>query len=248
MKKILSIIIIVIIATTSYAQNDSTWQKGNQAYAEGDYKTAIEYYQATIDSIGPSAEAFYNLGNAYYKTNELGLAILNYERALNINPFHKDTKYNLQIAQERITDNVVDNTFFISKWIKNLIHALKAHTWMWISVCLFIISLIALFLYFFSKTLAIRKVGFHTAWITLLFSIFAFVFCMIGNSHENSRSEAIIMAGIVNAKASPDRSGTDIFVLHEGTKVRITDSISDWVEIEVGNNKGWIPEKAAERI
>ena len=111
-----------------------------------------------------------------------------------------------------------------------------------------IISLIALFLYFFSKTLAIRKVGFHTAWITLLFSIFAFVFCMIGNSHENSRSEAIIMAGIVNAKASPDRSGTDIFVLHEGTKVRITDSISDWVEIEVGNNKGWIPEKAAERI
>ncbi len=249
MKRILNIILATITAIGSYAQSDSIWQSANQAYADADYATAIVQYQTILDSIGPSAEIYYNLGNAYYKTNELGRAILNYERTLAINPFHKDAKYNLRIAQERIVDKVTDNnSFFISKWTKSLIHSLKAHTWMWISVGLFLLTLIGLFVYFFSKNIALRKTGFHIAWIALLTSIISLIFCLVSNAQEQSHSEAIIMAGIVNAKASPDRSGTDLFVLHEGTKVYITDSISEWIEIEVGQNKGWIPQKAAERI
>lgn len=249
MKRICNIIISLFCVLNLFAQDTALWQQANQVYADGDYKKAAALYSAAIDSLGASAELYYNLGNAYYRSNELGLAILNYERALAVNPFYKDAKYNLEIAQERITDNVTDTqSFFLSKWINALIHTLKAHTWMWISVSLFLLALVGLFCYFFAKSLALRKTGFHVAWIALLISIVTLVFCLVGNSQEQSRREAIIMAGIVNAKASPDRSGTDLFVLHEGTKVRITDRLTDWVEIEVGNNKGWIPAKAAERI
>ena len=247
--KRLSIILIFALSLVNASVAQDYFTLGNQAYSDGDYATAIDNYQKALDSAGISAETYYNLGNAYYRSNELGLAILNYERALAVNPLYKDAKYNLGIAQERITDNVVDtNTFFLSKWINALIRTLKAHTWMWISIATFLLCLIGLFFYFFSKNIALRKTGFHTAWITLLLSIISLTFCLVENSQEKNRSEAVIMAGIINAKASPDRSGTDLFVLHEGTKVNITDSISDWIEIEVGNNKGWIPAKAAERI
>ena len=245
------IFIILCFATCilQISAQPSIFQQANQSYADGDYKTAIILYQQELDSVGPSDGTYYNLGNAYYRSNELGLAILNYERALAINPFHKDAKYNLEIAQSRIIDNVVDNqSFFLSKWINNLINLFKAHTWMTVSLITFLLTLFGLFVYFFSKQLVLRKTGFHIAWISFLFFITTLIFCLVGNSREKSHNSAIIMAGIVNAKASPDRSGTDLFVLHEGTKVHITDELTDWVEIEVGNNKGWIPVKTVERI
>lgn len=247
MKKIF--LFTILLACTIAQAQDYSFQQANQAYANGDYKTAISLYQSVLDSANRSTEVYYNLGNAYYKDNEIGLAILNYERALLQDPSNKDAKYNLSLAQERITDNIeAEDGYFLSRWVKNLILKLKAHTWMWISVALFLITLIGLFIFFFSKNIALRKTGFHCAWIALLFSITTLSFCIVRNQHETSHDKAIVLSSIVNAKASPDHSGTDLFVLHEGTKVSITDTLGEWVEIEVGNYKGWIQAKTLERI
>ncbi len=220
----------------------------NERYAEGEYAQAVELYQATLQN-GASAEVYYNLGNAYFKLGELAQSILAYERALRLDPGFKDAAHNLQFAQSRIVDNIDDHSaFFLSKWMFSLRNMLSESTWTWLSISLFIICLIGLFFFFFYPHIVGRKVGFHIAWITLLLSISSIFFSASLHNRDTLRTEAIITQSIVHAKSSPDKSGTDLFVLHEGTKVNIESTLSGWVEIQVGDNIGWVHMDACERI
>ena len=209
------------------------FSQANAQYAEGNYAEAAAQYEQVITE-QPSAEAYYNLGNAYFKQGELAQAILAYERALRIEPSYKDAKHNLLFAQSRIVDNIEDTqSFFLSNWLKAIRNALM---------------LIGFFLFAFSQTVWVRKTAFYTSLVALLIS---FVACInAGSLHhrDTERAEAIITQGIVNAKSSPDRSGTDLFTVHEGTKVEITETIGDWCCIHVGNYIGWMPLAHLERI
>ncbi len=224
------------------------YTQANELYAAGEYAQAIELYQAQLQE-APSAEAYYNIGNAYFKTGELAQSILAYERALRLNPSFKDAEHNLQFAQTRIIDNIDDHSaFFLSKWVISFRNALSESAWIWWSISLFILCLIGLFFFFFLSNIIGRKAGFHTAWVALLLSIMSLSFAASLHNRNTERKEAIITQSIVNAKSSPDKSGTDLFVLHEGTKVNIESILSGWVEIQVGNNIGWIHQDACERI
>jgi tetratricopeptide (TPR) repeat protein len=224
------------------------FSQANAQYAEGNYAEAAAQYEQVITE-QPSAEAYYNLGNAYFKQGELAQAILAYERALRIEPSYKDAKHNLLFAQSRIVDNIEDTqSFFLSNWLKAIRNALNQQTWMILSIALFICMLIGFFLFAFSQTVWVRKTAFYTSLVALLIS---FVACInAGSLHhrDTERAEAIITQGIVNAKSSPDRSGTDLFTVHEGTKVEITETIGDWCCIHVGNYIGWMPLAHLERI
>ena len=234
------------IASTLSAQ--TTFEEANQLYADGNYTDAVAAYEHLLQE-HPAAEVYYNLGNAYYRQNELAKAILNYERALRLKPYDKDARYNLQFAQSRIIDNIEDkDAFFIKKWVTALRNLLAESTWCIIAIAMFLLTITGAFVFAFSRNIGLRKAGFHTAWIALLLSI-----CSIGlaaslHHRDTARAEAIIMQGIVNAKASPDKSGTDLFTLHEGTKVTIRSTLSEWAEITVGDNRGWIRLNTMERI
>lgn len=238
-------ILLCVCAMSLHAQ---TFQEANDLYAAADYEGAISAYTAVLAD-SPSAEVYYNLGNAYFKTGELAQSILAYERALRLKPNYKDAQYNLEFAEQRITDNIEDNhTFFLSAWWITLRNQLSAYTWMLTSIALFVLCLIGLFLFAFLHTVWVRKTAFHGAWIALLICICTLSFSLSLVHRDNVREEAIITQGVVNAKASPDKSGTDLFVLHEGTKVRIKDSVNGWLEIHVGGNIGWVKSVALERI
>jgi tetratricopeptide (TPR) repeat protein len=217
-------------------------------YAEGNYaEAATMYEQMVVDQ--PSAEVYYNLGNAYFKQGELAQAILAYERALRLKPSYKDAQYNLQFAQSRIVDNIEDTqSFFLSNWMRAVRNALSMQVWMWLSIGLFILMLLGFFLFAFSQTVWLRKTAFYCSIVALVISIAACVNASSLYQRDTERAEAIITQGIVNAKSSPDRSGTDLFTIHEGTKVRITDVIGDWCCIHVGNNIGWMQLAHLERI
>lgn len=233
--------LLFIILTTLFAN-------ANAQYAEGNYaEAALQYEQIIAEQA--SAEAYYNLGNAYFKQGELAHAILSYERALRLQPAHKDAKHNLQFAQSRIIDNIQDTqSFFLSNWLKAVRNALGTQTWIVLSIAVFVYTLIALFLYAFSHILWLRKTAFYTSIVALLISIVAGINAGSLHKRDTERKEAIITQGIVNAKASPDRSGTDLFTIHEGTKVEITETIGDWCCIHVGNYIGWMPLAYLERI
>jgi len=233
--------LLFIFLTTLFAQ-------ANAHYAEGNYAEAVEQYKEVLAE-QPSAEVYYNLGNAYFKQGELSQSILAYERALRLKPTMKDAKHNLQFAQTRIVDNIEDTqSFFLSSWLKTVRNSLNQQVWIILSISLFVLALMGFFFFAFSRTIWLRKTAFYTSLVALLFSICACANAGSLYKRDSLRAEAIITQGIVNAKASPDRSGTDLFTIHEGTKVRITDVIGDWCCIHVGNNIGWMQLAHLERI
>lgn len=233
--------LLFIFLTTLFAQ-------ANANYAEGNYTEAVQQYQEVLAE-QPSAEVYYNLGNAYFKQGELSQSILAYERALRLKPTMKDAKHNLQFAQTRIVDNIEDTqSFFLSSWLKTVRNSLNQQAWIIFSISLFVFALVGFFFFAFSRTIWLRKTAFYTSLVALLISICACANAGSLHKRDSLRAEAIITQGIVNAKASPDRSGTDLFTIHEGTKVRITDVIGDWCCIHVGNNIGWMQLAHLERI
>lgn len=220
----------------------------NTQYSEGNYAEAISIYQQQIVE-QPSAEVYYNLGNAYFKQGELSQAILAYERALRIKPSYKDAQHNLQFAQSRIVDNIEDTqSFFLSQWLTAIRNALSLQLWMVISISMFVLMLLGVFLFAFSHIVWLRKTSFYTGLVALVISIVACANAGSLHKRDTLRAEAIITQGVVNAKSSPDRSGTDLFTIHEGTKVFITETIGDWACIHVGNNIGWMQLSHLERI
>ena len=235
----------LLISVLTFAQSDFDF--ANAAYADGRYEEAAAGYEALLAE-GPNATLYYNLGNACFKQGELAQAILNYERALRLEPNHKDARYNLKFAQSRITDNIVEQDFFLSSWARAIRNSLRERTWLILSISLFILGLVGILLFLLGREAWLRKAAFHTAWIALLFSLITGLNAYSLHQRDTLRNEAIITQGVVNAKSSPDRSGTDLFTLHEGTKVTIREILGEWCNIRVGNNEGWIKQQNMERI
>ena len=232
---------LFILLTTLFAD-------ANAQYAEGNYAEAIvQYEQILTEQQAP--EVYYNLGNAYFKQGELAQSILAYERALRLKPSYKDAKHNLQFAQSRIIDNIEDtHSFFLSNWIKAVRNALSQRVWTVLSISLFILALVGFFFFAFSQTIWLRKTAFYLSIVALVISVVACANAGSLYQRDTQRSEAIITQGVVNAKSSPDRSGNDLFTLHEGTKVEIHEVIGAWCCVHVGNNIGWMPLAYLERI
>ena len=235
----------LLLCTFSYAQSD--FEAANAAYADGRYDEAATLYQSLLDE-QPNATLYYNLGNARFKQGELAQAILSYERALRLKPNYKDAKYNLAFAQSRIVDNIPEQDFFLSSWARTVRNQLSERTWLRSSIALFILALAGLLLFLLGRAMWVRKTAFHIAWIALLFSLITGLNAASLHNRDTLRNEAIITQGVVNAKSSPDRSGTDLFTLHEGTKVTIRETIGEWVNVHVGSNEGWIRSSNLERI
>ena len=245
MKQIILLLAALLISAISFAQTD--FELANAAYADGRYEEAVAGYEALLAE-APNAVLYYNLGNAQFKKGELAQAILAYERALRLKPNYKDAQYNLAFAQSKITDNIVDNDFFLSSWVRAVRTALNEYTWLVLSISLFIIALAGLLLFLLGRAPWLRKTAFHTAWIALLFSLIAGLNAWSLHNRNTLRNEAIITQGVVNAKSSPDRSGTDLFTVHEGTKVTIRETIGEWSNVRAGSYEGWIRSTCLERI
>jgi len=226
----------------------SLFLDANEQYVAGNYAEAAVMYEQLVAQ-QPSAIAYYNLGNAYFKQGELSQSILAYERSLRLDPQNKDARYNLKFAQSRITDDIADNqSFFLSSFVMNVRNLMRQQTWSGMSLVCFVLCVSMVLLFLLSHDTVIKKTGFSIAVVLLVVSICSLSAARSLNRRDTLREEAIITQGVVNAKASPDRSGTDLFTIHEGTKVRITETLGEWCNVSVGNYQGWIQLQNLERI
>jgi len=234
-----------------YAQEEkSLLQQANALYIQGEYLQAINLYERIIQEYGVSPELFFNLGNAYFKTHDIARAILNYERALRLNPRFADARYNLEIAQLRVLDNIVsDDDFFLKRWISKMISFYTSNQWLYVSWILFILSLAGVLLFVFGRTRALRKIAFSVTLIVFSFSALALTFSTVRKNQLQNQKEAIVMIGVIPVKSAPDRSGTNLFELREGTKVRVRTILGDWAEIVIGDGRiGWVELRQIEQI
>lgn len=250
MKKIIFVTLAMCLSLgVSFGQTEKL-QQANNMYSQAEYKMAIKEYQEVLVNEGVAPEIFYNLANAYYKSNEIGRSILNYERALRLNPMFEDARYNLAIAQTKVVDNIVKApTFVLFEWIQYLIKVLSSNAWLLLSVTFFILCLIFGFVFVFASLRTLRVISFYTLICMYVCSMITCTFSGIRKNQIENHHEAIVMSGVITAKSSPDKSGTDLFQLHEGTKVEVKSTLGNWIEIEIGNGSvGWVEKIHTETI
>lgn len=231
-------------------ESNVTKAEGDSAYMRNDYASAIQIYENLLKN-GEAAEVYYNLGNSYYKADDIAKAILNYERALLLQPGNADIRANLEIARSKTIDKVipVPEIFFVA-WTKSLINSLSVDAWAKLGVVFFILLLISLYLFFFSKQIAGKKAGFIGGIVFLVLVVLSNVFAAQQKNELTDRNAAIVLSPSVTVRSTPSESGTSLFILHEGRKVEIKDNtMREWKEIRLEDGKvGWVPASAVEVI
>ena len=229
---------------------EKIWNDANTAYVNADYPAATEGYERLLGEGYESAQLYLNLGNAYFKRGMIGKALLNYNRALRFSPSDKDVLYNISIANKYVQDKIdVIPTFFLQRWMNELRSSITSNAWAGMSLVFFTLMLVAILVYLLTSTLKWRKIGFYGALGLLALFVISAWFAGSQRKMLLNPDKAIIMSSAAPVKSSPDQSSKDLFVLHEGTKVAVKDSLGDFREIEISDgNKGWIEAKAIEMI
>ena len=224
--------------------------EADSAYARGQYQQAISDYEALLKN-GASADLYYNLGNAYYRTENITRAVLNYERALLLSPGDRDIRFNLQLAQSKTIDKIVpESEMFFITWYHSLVNLMSVDGWARTAIFSLALVIILSLLYLFSERIWLRKIGFFGGFVLLLLFVLSNIFAWQQKQNLLFRKGAIVVAPSVTVKSTPAKNGTDLFILHEGTKVNITDgSMKGWKEIRLADGKeGWIESNKIETI
>ena len=240
---IATLFVFCFIVLAAWAQ--TPFERAGAVYNAQRYADAVALYDSIEVAEGTSPELYFNRGNAYYKMGKYAPAILNYERALLLSPGNPDVKYNLALANTKITDKIeVTGTFFINVWAQHVRDWFNSNTWAVVAVVTFLLFMVGLVIYLYtdSQRMRLKKAGFFIALPMLLLSAVALTCAISQNNRFNAHDEAIVFAPEVAVKSAPAESGTELFILHEGTKVTLREQVGEWVEITISDgSRGWMP-------
>lgn len=249
MRTIFYILLCWCIPALTLAAEDLKVQ-ADKAYEEEHYAQAAEIYEELLKS-GQHAAIYYNLGNCYYRLEKVGPAVLNYERALLLDPGDAAIRHNLDLARSKTLDKITPlGEVFLVTWYKAVVSLFSTDGWAGIALGTFILFLVALSVYLFSNRMLYRKIGFVVAAAALVVCLLTNLFAYQQKRVLELRNQAVVMVSATNVKSTPSATGTDLFVLHEGTKVQVTDnSMKGWKEIRLSDGKtGWIETNSIEFI
>lgn len=230
---------------------DSLWNEGVAAYSAGRWNDAAEAWEGIYDAGIRGPEIYYNLASAYFKLGETGKAVLFYERALKADPSNKDIRYNLEFVRGTTQDRIEDvPEFILTTWIKKVKYLFSSDFWAVLSLLFFAATLALLLLFLLGSSTGARRTGFFTGIAALLIAILCFAAAASQNADALRNDEAIVMRPVSSVKSSPSSDAAkDLFILHEGTKVKLLDEVGGWMNIELSDGRqGWIATKDIEII
>ncbi|MEQ6122681.1 SH3 domain-containing protein [Pseudotenacibaculum sp. MALMAid0570] len=236
------VLLLFVTQIVSAQSADELFKKANEQYKSEQYEEAIATYDQ-IESLGViSSELFYNLGNCYYKLNKVAPSIYNYEKALLINPLNDDAQNNLVFARRLTIDNIEELPKSVFQKIdESFVKKLSYNEWAIVSVSLSIIGAILFLLFYFAYTPSRKRLFFVTSMLCFLLLITASIFTVKEHSYSNNNVEAIIFVQQTEIKNAPTSNSENVFTLHEGTKVKVLDTVDNWKKIKIADGKiGWI--------
>lgn len=224
-------------------------QKADDAYSKGKYQDAIESYEAALQK-GKSANLYYNLGNAYYRTDNVTRAIINYEKARLLAPGDADIIHNLEVARSKTIDNIQPGEkIFFKVWYEDIKTSMDIDTWATLSLVSLVVALLLFLVYLFVKNMTVRKIAFYLSVGLVIVFILGNVFASQLKDYATNSKCAVIVSPTATAKKTPTEQGADACILHEGTRADIIDALKGWYEIRLADGtEGWISEKDVEVI
>jgi len=250
MKKVVFVALYIFLSFSVLASSaEQLIKKANDFYAKKQYDNALIVYLQVLDQGLEAPELYYNIGNVYFRKGEIAKAILFYERAYRLDPTNDKIKYNLDFANQFVQDKFEQvPEFFLKRWWHTLALLLSANVWAIVSLIFFLLLLVSIYIFLFAKQLIYRKIAFSLGFVFLLISVFAFSFAKTNYNYYTKSNEAIIMY-TSSVRSSPSDDGTELYILHQGVKVKVI-SISDgWYEVRLPNGSiGWIKREKLEKI
>ncbi|MBL1212276.1 MAG: tetratricopeptide repeat protein [Ignavibacteriae bacterium] len=244
------ILLFAVTFTVNGSSIDEMMIEANKLYQESKYDSALTVYKQVTDQGYVSAALYFNIGNSYYRTGEIGRAILNYERGLKLEPSDEDIKYNLRIAQARIVDRIkYVPQIFLVEWWNSLLTFLSVSAWAAVVIIFYISLLIFIGIYFLTKSGRLQRFSFYFGsmnFIALIFIVFLFIARV---NRETSKDYGVLITDTISVKVSPDEKAQDAFVIHEGLKFEVEDELQEWARIKLSDGKvGWLNKTALEMI
>ncbi len=229
---------------------EQAWSAANEAYIAGEFARAEELYERIVADDKHSLKLYFNLANACFKQNKLGKAILYYNRALLLSPGDEDVRHNLAIAESLTKDRIeAVPEFFLKTWLRSVRNTLSCRSWTIMSLAMLAAVLILGLLFVLAQRLALRKTGFYGMLLMALLFVVTTWFAASARGAMLDREAAVVMSSTASVKSSPDRSATDLFVLHEGTTLRVVETLDEWSEVVIADGKkGWIESAKIEQI
>ena len=253
---ILLLAMSLVIPSVAMAQQKTvapehvTKAMADSAYVRQQYQQAIADYEALLKK-GVSADIYYNLGNAYYRTDNITRAVINYERALLLSPGDRDIRFNLQLARSKTIDKITpESEMFFVTWYRSLVNIMSVDGWAMMSLVSLALAIVLALCYLFTAKVWMQKTGFFGAFLMIAVFAMSNLFAWQQKDQLVNRSGAIVIAPAAAVKSTPANGGTDLFIIHEGTKVEITDSsMKEWKEVRIADGKeGWIKTSMIEMI
>lgn len=252
MRNFINIILLLAINTVAlYAQDPKQlFNEANELYKQKEYEQAAQVYEKIATLGYESAEVYYNLGNCYYKTNQTGLTILNYERAKKIEPDNDDIEFNLKLASLRVNDRIESAPqMMLVTWFKNLLASQTANGWGKTSLVLLWLSLIAAVVFLFSNKFLLKRISFLSAIVFLFVSLLFLLIAFRQDTFEKTNKHGVVMVTNTYIKSAPESNAVDLFILREGVKAAILEEAGDWQKIKLADGKvGWIKKDDMEII
>lgn len=247
---LLHILALWLFSGSVYAGTDTLFASGNTLYAEGRYEEAIKAYEAILDTGLESAELYYNIGNASFRSNKIGYAVLYYKKALKADPGFEAADKNLDYVSLYLEDKLESvPELFLKRWALAFFRFFSLASWSVFAVVLFAVFLVALLFYVFGSSMWLKKTGFFFGAVALVLFLLSITAAIKQHSEVRHPDKAVIIAPSVVVKSSPSDSGTDLFVLHEGTSLTTDEIVGEWIEIRIIDGRvGWIRTKSLEII
>lgn len=246
----IAVILFLLYIPVSFAQSNNSFEAGAAAFAKGDFKNAIKSYEAILAEGKDGEAVYYNLGNSYYKDNQLGKAILNYERALLLNPGDENAMKNLQIAKHKVKGEIDPvPPFFLRAWWNSTRNALGANIWGIIALLLFWGAMAGLSLWQLGKDKDQKKKGFLAGVGLLLLTIIPLSLAWSAYQYQKNTNEGILIRTTASLKSGAAEDSKEIRIIHEGTRLELMDQINIWHKVRLENGEiGWLDEKSFEEI
>ncbi len=248
MRQFSILLVSLLFVSGVHAEEASlAFEQANQLYRSNKYQEAAAVYEQVLKNGYESPALYYNLGNTYFKMQNIPMAILNYERAHRLAPRDEDITYNLRLANIRIVDRIepVPELFFVGWW-RGFVNSFSSGGWSIVSVIALWGAAIGTAVLLVSRRIIIQRIALFTAMFAFLLTILGFTAAYQRMQTERNTHAAILVVPSVSVKSAPDDQSTDLFVLHEGVKVEYLDSVGDWRKIRLADGKvGWLHSTAA---